>query len=112
MTTLNVSTAPLTADPDFATQVGTDLTTPADYLRTMADNLRPSSLPCNVGISEQMIRMGTGAGFLIAAAFAPLNKQWRIGMASLGAMELITGALGYCPVWHVMGINTSDTDED
>lgn len=47
---------------------------------------------------------------LAAAAFAPVGRSWRLGLMALGAMEVITGALRYCPVSHALGINTCRTD--
>lgn len=61
---------------------------------------------CNLGKTERNVRLGTGAALLGAAAFAPVNRGWRIGFAVLGAAQLITGARQYCPLWHALGIDT------
>ena len=67
---------------------------------------RPFGLTCNVGRTEQKFRLGAGAALLAVAAFAPVSRGWKIGLSILGASELITGSLRYCPVSQVLGINT------
>jgi hypothetical protein len=66
---------------------------------------------CNVGRTEQKFRIGGGLALLAAAAFAPLDRGWRIGLAVLGAAEVITGTTRYCPVSQLLGINTCRADE-
>ena len=66
---------------------------------------------CNVGRTEQKIRIGAGAALVAAAAFAPLSRGWRIALGALGAAELITGTTRYCPASQALGINTCRADE-
>ena len=66
---------------------------------------------CNVGRTEQKFRIGAGAALVSAAAFAPVSLGWRIGLGVLGAAELITGAMRYCPVSRALGINTCRAGE-
>ena len=68
-------------------------------------------LPCNVGRTEQRFRLFFGTGLLAVAAFAPVSRGWKIGLATIGAAELITGTLRYCPVSQALGINTCRGDE-
>lgn len=70
----------------------------------------PSSR-CNVGRTEQKYRLAAGTALLATAAFAPLSRGWRIGLAALGVAELITGSTRYCPVSQLLGINTCQRDE-
>ena len=67
--------------------------------------------PCNVGRTEQTIRLVTGGALLTAAALAPLGRGWRIGLAVLGVAEIVTGATRYCPINQALGINTCRADE-
>jgi len=66
---------------------------------------------CNVGRTEQKFRIGGGVALLAAAAFAPIGRGWKIGLAVLGAAEVITGTTRYCPVSQMLGINTCRADE-
>jgi hypothetical protein len=61
---------------------------------------------CNVGLTEQKFRIAAGTALIATAAFAPLSRGWRIGLAAFGIAELITGATRYCPVSRAFGINT------
>lgn len=64
-------------------------------------------LPCNIGPTEQKLRLGAGTALVAAAIFAPVGKRWKLGMAAFGALQLATGATRYCPVWHATGVNTN-----
>ncbi len=61
-------------------------------------------MPKNVGLIDKIIR------FVIAAAlavFGLLNLStglWWVGL--LAVVPMVTGLLGYCPIWHVAGIKT------
>jgi hypothetical protein len=94
---------PYTGD-DFGTNLGEKL--PDDLYVVSETRVSVVELPCNVGRQEQAIRLGMGTVLLGVAAFAPLSRGWRIGLAAFGVMELVTGASRYCPVWHAMGIDT------
>jgi hypothetical protein len=100
------------ADPNstdgFGTNVGDKILEKADFLSESATARR---LPCNVGKTEQKIRMTAGAALIGAAAFAPLSRGWRIGLAVFGASQLITGGMSYCPLWQALGINTRQVDD-
>lgn len=94
------------ADPEFAAQYN------APRAETIAQNFREalsgSDRPtCNVGQTEQIIRISTGVALITAAAVAPINRGLRLGMAAVGMMELITGSTRYCPLWQSLGINTN-----
>jgi hypothetical protein len=96
------------ASDDSGPKVGDMIGNKVNYAR---ETLTPLGLRCNVGRAEQNFRVGAGAALLATAAFAPVSRGWRIGLAALGAAELITGALRYCPVSEALGINTCRQDE-
>jgi hypothetical protein len=60
----------------------------------------------NVGRTEQIVRLTAGAALVGAAAFAPLSRGWRIALGTLGATQLLTGSMNYCPLWQALGVNT------
>lgn len=66
-------------------------------------------MTCNVGRIERPIRIILGALFLFVALFAglPTWGAWALGV--IGAIALVTGAVGFCPAWMLFGINTCPT---
>jgi DUF2892 family protein len=64
------------------------------------------SMTCNIGIVERTIRIVVGL-LLIAYAipiwFAPSGWNW-IGW--IGIIPLITGLVGMCPLYTILGIST------
>jgi hypothetical protein len=67
-------------------------------------------MTCNVGGLERPIRIVVGILVLALGAFADLPP---IGVAIalvVGAIALVTGAIGYCPLWAILGMNTCPTE--
>jgi hypothetical protein len=63
-------------------------------------------MTCNVGGVERAIRMVLGMIFLGLAVSSELSL-WGSGFFYvLGVVSLVTGAVGFCPVWKVLGIST------
>ncbi len=63
-------------------------------------------MPCNVGGIERPIRMGLGAVLLGLGAFAGLPTLAMTAALVVGGIALVTGLIGYCPAWTLLGINT------
>jgi hypothetical protein len=66
-------------------------------------------MACNVGGIERSIRIVIGIVLLGIGAFAGLPP---VGMAVAliaGTIALVTGAIGYCPLWSLFHINTCPT---
>ncbi|WP_447976925.1 YgaP family membrane protein [Candidatus Nitrospira bockiana] len=63
-------------------------------------------MTCNVGGIERPIRMVLGLVLLALATFGGLPSGWMIAFYIVGAVALLTGAIGYCPAWMLLGINT------
>lgn len=104
------------ADPAFASQFDANVGETAQNATSgvpFTQSIRSAldRLPCNVGRTDQMIRLSVGAALVTAAATAPVSRGWRIAMAAVGAAELITGVLRYCPVSQAFGVNTCRGDE-
>ena len=55
----------------------------------------------NIGSIERIARIVVGAGILSLAVVGP-QSPW----ALLGAVPLITGLVGWCPPYALLGINT------
>lgn len=67
-------------------------------------------MTCNVGGIERPIRIVVGIVALGVGAFAGLPPLGTGGAFVVGTIALVTGAIGFCPLWMVLGINTCPTD--
>lgn len=63
-------------------------------------------MTCNVGGIEKPIRIGVGLALIAVGAFAGLSPGWTIGTFVVGIIALVTGAMGFCPAWKLLGINS------
>ena len=58
-------------------------------------------MQCNVGKTERTIRVI--AGLAMAGAGIYFQSWW----GAIGVVPLLTGVLGYCPPYQLLGINTN-----
>lgn len=63
-------------------------------------------MTCNVGGTERGIRIVVGMALIAAGALAGLPEAGMYAVYVFGAVALVTGAIGYCPAWTLLGINT------
>ena len=54
----------------------------------------------NVGKIDQIVRIVIGAGMIAAGVF--FESWW----GAIGIVPIITGAIGWCPVYLPLGIST------
>jgi Protein of unknown function (DUF2892) len=66
-------------------------------------------MTCNVGGIERPIRVLVGILMLAIGAFANLPSIGTTIVLVLGSIALVTGAIGYCPLWVLFGMNTCPT---
>ncbi|HXH85766.1 MAG TPA: DUF2892 domain-containing protein [Nitrospira sp.] len=66
-------------------------------------------MTCNVGGIERPIRIVVGIGLLGVGAFAGLPVEATAATLVVGTIALVTGAIGYCPLWMLLGLNTCPT---
>ena len=59
----------------------------------------------NIGGTDRAIRFIIGIG-LLALVFIGPRTPW----GYLGLLPLITAAIGYCPLYHLLRISTDRTD--
>ena len=55
----------------------------------------------NEGTVDRVIRVVAGVGILSLAFVGP-HSPW----AYLGAIPLLTGLVGFCPLYAILGVNT------
>lgn len=63
-------------------------------------------MACNVGGIERPIRIVLGILLIGIGAFAGLPPIGTGIMLAIGTIALVTGTIGFCPVWSLFGINT------
>ena len=59
-------------------------------------------MPQNIHIIERVARVIVGL-LLLALVFVGPQTAW----GYLGLIPLVTGLVGYCPLYHVLGISTN-----
>jgi hypothetical protein len=63
-------------------------------------------MTCNVGVVERSIRIVLGIILLAVGVLAGLPPWGTAAAYVVGAVALVTGAVGFCPAWKLFGINT------
>lgn len=61
---------------------------------------------CNVGGIERPIRIVLGILLLGVGAFSAMPPVGTGVALVAGTISLVTGAIGYCPMWALFGINS------
>ena len=59
-------------------------------------------MKCNIGHTDRVLRMTVGVTLMGLAAFG-ITGPW----AWIGVIPLLTGMVGYCGVYSLLGINTA-----
>lgn len=55
----------------------------------------------NIGSTERLIRIVAGTGLTALAFVGPANKWFLLGL-----IPAVTGVIGWCPPYALLGINT------
>lgn len=63
-------------------------------------------MTCNLGGIERSIRTVLGLMLLGVGYAAGLPVAASVAAMVVGAVALVTGLIGYCPAWGLLGINT------
>ncbi|NJN70305.1 MAG: DUF2892 domain-containing protein [Nitrospira sp.] len=63
-------------------------------------------MTCNVGGIERPIRIGAGLLAIMIGLFAGFSTAITGTALAVGVILLLTGAVGFCPLFTVLGINT------
>lgn len=58
-------------------------------------------MPCNEGTIDRLLRVAVGLA-LIALVFVGPQTPW----GWIGVVPLLTGLVGYCPAYRLLGVNT------
>jgi len=57
----------------------------------------------NVGMVDKVVRIALGLGLLSLTFLLDGNARW---LGLIGIVPLVTGAVGYCPLYAILGLNT------
>ncbi|TGJ99176.1 DUF2892 domain-containing protein [Leptospira semungkisensis] len=58
----------------------------------------------NSGFFDRAFRVLLGTGLIAWAFFT--NEWYKIPLFAIGCIPLVTGIIGWCPIYSVLGINT------
>jgi hypothetical protein len=64
-------------------------------------------LPTNVGSIDRLIRIVLGIGLVALALAGSLAAPLVVVVWLAAAIALVTGAIGFCPLYFVLGISTA-----
>lgn len=67
-------------------------------------------MTCNVGGIERPIRIGTGLLAIMIGLFAGFSTAVAGAALAVGVILLLTGAVGFCPLFALLGISTCSTE--
>ncbi len=60
----------------------------------------------NVGINEMTIRYVGGMILVVLGLAQVLKGGWAMAGYVLGGIAVVSGLVGYCPLWSVLGVST------
>ena len=63
-------------------------------------------MTCNVGGIERPIRIGAGLLAIMIGLFAGFSTAVAGAALAVGVILLLTGAVGFCPLFALLGIST------
>jgi hypothetical protein len=63
-------------------------------------------MTCNIGSTERAIRIVLGILLLVIGYAAGLPAWASVVAYIAGAIALLTGAVRFCPLWQLFGVNT------
>lgn len=63
-------------------------------------------MPRNEGTVDRVIRVTVGVAALLFALIGPLGGGWSWVVGIVGAILLVTGAIGYCGAYALLGVRT------
>ena len=64
----------------------------------------------NVGLVDRIVRIVLFVAFAVFGVLNIGSGLWWIGL--FGLIFLVTAIIGYCPIWHIIGIKTTKTEKN
>jgi hypothetical protein len=60
----------------------------------------------NEGSIDRVVRVVIGVAALVGSVAVGISTGAGIALAAVGALALVTGATGFCPLYRVLGLST------
>jgi hypothetical protein len=61
----------------------------------------------NVGMTDRVIRIVIGIVLIVVFLMKFIPSPWSYLVALIGLIALVTGAVGTCPLYSILGMNTA-----
>jgi len=65
----------------------------------------------NEGSVDRIVRAIVGVALLVVAFAGMVTGAWAWVLGIVGAVLLVTGAVGFCPIYSVLGMRTTPKSE-
>jgi len=65
------------------------------------------TMKINESATDRVIRVIVGAVLLAAWVFGGLSGTWAVVLGIIGAVLLVTGAVGFCAIYALLGMSTA-----
>lgn len=66
----------------------------------------------NVGVIDRIIRLALAGGLLYQGLSTYPGSALGIGLDVIGAIALITGLVGFCGLYRLLGLNTCKANQN
>ena len=66
----------------------------------------------NIGTTDRLARIGMAILFSILHIFTPVESIWTVLLLFIGGYMIGSTAIGYCPVYDVVGVSTCKREKD
>ncbi|HEX6902107.1 MAG TPA: DUF2892 domain-containing protein [Thermoanaerobaculia bacterium] len=65
---------------------------------------------CNASFPDRVLRILLGVLMLAAGWTGLVNGVWGVALKVFGWVPLVTGLIGWCPIYALLGIRTRKAD--
>jgi hypothetical protein len=59
----------------------------------------------NVGPADRIVRVIVGISLIVFAVIGLIPEGWRVVVAAVGVVVAITGAVGFCTLYRLLGLS-------
>lgn len=64
----------------------------------------------NIGVTDRIVRTTLAAGFIAVYASGKVKGVLGIGLMMISGIFLVTSAVGYCPAYQAVGIDSLEQE--
>lgn len=66
----------------------------------------------NMGTADRLARIGMAILFSVLYIFTPVEGIWTVLLLFIGGLMIGSAAIGYCPMYALMGVDTCKRKKD